>query len=66
MFSIFIKMNVYVLWILAATFYQVLDFSASINTNNVRKHLGTRTPYRFIVNKNDSRIKYPGKYVYAL
>ncbi|GBP42849.1 Multiple inositol polyphosphate phosphatase 1 [Eumeta japonica] len=27
---------------------------------DVLKHLGTRTPYRFKYNKNDSRIKYPG------
>lgn len=29
--------------------------------NNIRKHLGTQTPYRFIYNKNDSILTFPGK-----
>lgn len=29
--------------------------------NDVRNYLGSRTPYRFKANKNDSRIKYPCK-----
>lgn len=27
---------------------------------NLKFHLGTKTPYRFIVNRNDSVVTYPG------
>ncbi|KAM3963098.1 multiple inositol polyphosphate phosphatase 1 [Aphomia sociella] len=32
---------------------------SSAKINNVRNYLGTRTPYRFRYNKDDSKIKYP-------
>ncbi|KAG6442773.1 multiple inositol polyphosphate phosphatase 1 [Manduca sexta] len=32
---------------------------ATLKTSDVRNYLGTRTPYRFRGNKNDSRIKFP-------
>lgn len=30
------------------------------NEENVKLHLATKTPYRFIFNRNDSVITYPG------
>lgn len=33
----------------------------SLKSNDIRNHLGSRTPYRFRSNKNDSRIKFPSK-----
>lgn len=33
----------------------------SLKPNDIRHHLGSRTPYRFKSNKNDSRIKYTSK-----
>lgn len=30
---------------------------------NLKFHLGTKTPYRFIFNRNDSMITYPGNKV---
>ncbi|CAG9783864.1 unnamed protein product [Diatraea saccharalis] len=52
-------MNIHLINIIAIMFYHALEITA-INNNDVRNHLGTRTPYRFRYNKNDSRIKYPG------
>lgn len=40
-----------------------IDLVGSLKTSFIRQHLGSRTPYRFRANKNDSRIKYPGKLV---
>ncbi|XP_035436952.2 multiple inositol polyphosphate phosphatase 1 [Spodoptera frugiperda] len=37
-----------------------IDLVGSLKTSFIRQHLGSRTPYRFRANKNDSRIKYPG------
>ncbi|KAL0894031.1 hypothetical protein ABMA27_014097 [Loxostege sticticalis] len=52
-------MNILALSILFSVFYQVPDVIASFDDKDVRNFLGTRTPYRFRYNKNDSRIKYP-------
>lgn len=35
--------------------------SLSFSFEDIRNHLGTRTPYRFRYNKDDSKIKYPSK-----
>ncbi|KAF9421855.1 hypothetical protein HW555_002295 [Spodoptera exigua] len=43
--------------ILAVIHY--INLVGSIKTSFIRQHLGSRTPYRFRANKNDSRIKYP-------
>lgn len=57
-------MNILALSILFSVFYQVPDVIASFDDKDVRNFLGTRTPYRFRYNKNDSRIKYPSKFSY--
>ncbi|XP_052757563.1 multiple inositol polyphosphate phosphatase 1 isoform X1 [Galleria mellonella] len=36
-----------------------ISYVLSIKQNDVLNHLGTRTPYRFRHNKDDSKIKYP-------
>ncbi|RVE49017.1 hypothetical protein evm_006375 [Chilo suppressalis] len=52
-------MNFHFISIIVATFYQVPEITA-FSFNDVRNHLGTRTPYRFKYNKDDSRIIFPG------
>lgn len=53
-------MNVFITAFLLALIYDIASVG-SIKTNYIRHHLGSRTPYRFRANKNDSRIKYPSK-----
>lgn len=31
--------------------------------NKIEKHLATKTPYRFINNKNDNKVEYKGKLI---
>ncbi|XP_045542903.1 multiple inositol polyphosphate phosphatase 1-like [Papilio machaon] len=40
-------------------FYIILNSSLSVKIEDISKYLGTRTPYRFKYNKEDSKIKYP-------
>ncbi|KAJ8722584.1 hypothetical protein PYW07_003764 [Mythimna separata] len=51
-------MNIFITAFLLAFIYDIASVG-SIKTNYIRHHLGSRTPYRFIANKNDTRIKYP-------
>lgn len=53
-------MNVLITAFCLALIYDIASVG-SIKTNYIRHHLGSRTPYRFIANRNDSRIKFPGK-----
>lgn len=55
-------MNIYALSILIiVTSFKVQNVLSSLDAKDIRNHLGTRTPYRFKLNKNDSRVKYPGE-----
>lgn len=40
----------------------LLDLCDSIKSENIRHHLGTRTPYRIKYNKNDSKIKFRSEF----
>lgn len=46
------------LFIVIFGFYQC----NGLKSNDIRHHLGTRTPYRIKCNKDDSKIKFPSKY----
>ncbi|XP_047021848.1 multiple inositol polyphosphate phosphatase 1-like [Helicoverpa zea] len=56
-------MNVFITAFLLALTYNTIEVGSVIEegskTSYIRNHLGSRTPYRFRSNKNDSRIKYP-------
>ncbi|XP_028170811.1 multiple inositol polyphosphate phosphatase 1-like isoform X3 [Ostrinia furnacalis] len=52
-------MNILAVSIIFSVLYHMPDVIASLDSEDVRNYLGTRTPYRFISNKNDSKIKYP-------
>lgn len=36
--------------------------ATALKSGDIRNHLGTRTPYRYKFNKNDSKISFPGKF----
>lgn len=56
-------MKVLITIVFLALLYDVyIQVKASIkHKDDVRQYLGSRTPYRFKSNKNDTLIKYPGK-----
>lgn len=48
--------------IVSVTLLHILhNVEAAFKPEDIRNHLGTKTPYRFKYNKNDSKIKFPGK-----
>ncbi|XP_026744266.1 multiple inositol polyphosphate phosphatase 1-like [Trichoplusia ni] len=44
---------------LTLIYFMNITIVGSLKSNDIRNHLGSRTPYRFRSNKNDSRIKFP-------
>ncbi|XP_072944034.1 multiple inositol polyphosphate phosphatase 1-like [Epargyreus clarus] len=39
--------------------YSFISTSSALKHNDIRNHLGTRTPYRFKCNKDESKLKFP-------
>ncbi|XP_026329532.1 multiple inositol polyphosphate phosphatase 1-like isoform X2 [Hyposmocoma kahamanoa] len=52
-------MNVIATSVLFVLLFEFSSGVVSLKSHDVRNYLGTRTPYRFRYNKNDSKIKYP-------
>ncbi|XP_049867510.1 multiple inositol polyphosphate phosphatase 1 [Pectinophora gossypiella] len=52
-------MNPNAVYHLFLLFYSIFVAQASIKSHDVRNYMGTRTPYRFRSNKDDSKIKFP-------